>query len=388
MALDWQGLVDELFIVLLLGVLCQEHAHARLVDAWSAGAAHHLQHVVDRVVHVPVLAAVELLRVHDDDQVRQHGHAPAELLRGHEDLDGAGLEEPLDDGALRGAEALVQEAHTVLEGLPERALARSCQMRPHRVVRDVQEAFGLVVGRGVQQQVDCRHAGLLAIRHEHDHGLVGRVMLDGLVHGTAHGEQPCGPMVDVETLDDHLKRHCPHVRREIEEARAAGPDPLANVLGIRQGGSKCHYPDGLLDLHRDVAHAAHHCLECWPDVTVQQVQLINNEEAHLLDALPRLPAATHQVPLLGSRDHHVGLLKDLHVACRLAHQLGHLEAQHLAELVRPLVEALLRRGGVGRHVDAPLHGVGLAHEHAEHGELAAHGLAARRRRADQAVVVR
>mmetsp|Transcript_45500 Transcript_45500/g.131780 ORF Transcript_45500/g.131780 Transcript_45500/m.131780 type:complete len:398 (+) Transcript_45500:1843-3036(+) len=212
-------------------------------------------------------------------------------------------------------------------------------------------------------------------------------MLDGLVHGPAHGQQPRGAVVDVEALDDHLQGHCSHVGREVEEAGAAGADPLAHVLGVGQGGSQGDDADGLLHLHGDVAHAADHGLERGPHIAVEQVELIHHEEAHLLHALARLPSAAHQVPLLWGRDDNVRLLQDLHVARGLADELRHLEAQDLAELVGPLVEALLGGRRVRRHVHAAFHGV-IAHEHADDGKLGADRLAARRRGADQAVVVR
>mmetsp|Transcript_49716 Transcript_49716/g.133064 ORF Transcript_49716/g.133064 Transcript_49716/m.133064 type:complete len:208 (+) Transcript_49716:1792-2415(+) len=207
----------------------------------------------------------------------------------------------------------------------------------------MEEALGLVIGGRMQQQVDRSHTGLLAVGHKHDHRLVGRVVLDGLVHRPAHCQQPRGPVVDVETLDHHLQRHSPHVRREVEETGAAGSDPLAHVLGVGQRGRQGNDADGLLYLHGDVPHAAHHGLQGRPHITVQQVQLVNHEKAHLLHALPRLPAAAHQVPLLGRRDDDVRLLKDLHVAGGLTHELRDLEAQGLAKLVGPLVEALLGR---------------------------------------------
>mmetsp|Transcript_58331 Transcript_58331/g.131372 ORF Transcript_58331/g.131372 Transcript_58331/m.131372 type:complete len:249 (+) Transcript_58331:1359-2105(+) len=247
MAFNWQGLVDELLVVLLLGVLRQQDAHAGLIEARSAGPTHHLQHVVDWVVHVPVLPPVKLLGVHDDDEVRQHGHAPAKLLRDHEDLDGARLEEAFDDLALAGAEALVQEAHAVLQRLLQGPFPRSRQVRLHRLVGHMQESLGLVVCGCVQQQVDGRHACLLAIGHEDNHWLVGRVVLDGLIDGPAHGKQARRAVVDVEALDHHFQRHGTDVGREVEEC-VAGADPLTNILGVCQRGCQGNDSDGLLHL--------------------------------------------------------------------------------------------------------------------------------------------
>mmetsp|Transcript_19882 Transcript_19882/g.59474 ORF Transcript_19882/g.59474 Transcript_19882/m.59474 type:complete len:1131 (-) Transcript_19882:1421-4813(-) len=386
-ALHGQRLVDELFVILLLGVLRQQNAHTRLVNARPARPTHHLQHVVDRVIHIPILAAVELLGVHDDGQMRKHCHAPRQLLRGHEHLDGPGFEQALDHRALGGGEPLVEEAHAVFEGLLQRPLASGGQVRLHGLLGHVEEALGLVVRRGVEQQVDRGHARLLPVRHEDDDGFLGRVMLDGLVDRTTHGEQPGRAVVDVEALDDHLQRNSPHVGREIEQARAAGADPLADVLGIRERGRQRDDADGLLHLHRDVSHAADDSFEGRADVAVEEVQLIDDEEADLLHGLARLPPAAHEVPLLRRRDHDVRLLQRLHIDRRLPDELGHLETERLAELVLPLLQALLGGGRVRRDVHAALDGV-VAKEHAQHRELSADDLSAGRRCANEAIVVR
>mmetsp|Transcript_96000 Transcript_96000/g.248258 ORF Transcript_96000/g.248258 Transcript_96000/m.248258 type:complete len:606 (-) Transcript_96000:3275-5092(-) len=386
-ALHRQRLVDELLVVLLLGVLRQQHAHTRLINTRSARTTHHLQHVMDRIVNVPVLTAIKPLRVHDDAQVRQHRHTPAQLLRGNDDLDRTRLEKPLNHSALRLTEALMQEANAVLQGLLQRLLAGGGQVRLHGVVRDMEEALRLVVSRSVQQEVNGGHARLLAVGHEHNDGLVGRVMLDGLIDGPAHRQESRGAVVDVETLDHHLKRDGSHVRREVEQAGAACADPLADIASVGQRGRQGHDTDRLLDLHGDVPHARDHSLQSGADVAVKQMQLIDDEEAHLLHALTRLPSAAHQVPLLRSRDHDVRLLEDLDVGRRLAHELGNLEAHDLTELVRPLVEALLARRRVWGHVNAALHRI-ITRQHADDCELGADNLSAGGWSADEAVVVR
>mmetsp|Transcript_111441 Transcript_111441/g.322178 ORF Transcript_111441/g.322178 Transcript_111441/m.322178 type:complete len:958 (-) Transcript_111441:1198-4071(-) len=385
MTLHRQRLIDELLVVLLLRVLCQEDAHAGLIYARAAGATHHLEHVVDGVVDIAVLAAVELLRVHDNDEVRQHRHAPSELLRGDEHLDGPGLEEALDHGALRCGEALVQEAHAVLQRLLQRPLPRRREVGLHGLLGDMQEAPRLVIRGRMQQEVCSRHPRLLPVRDENDHRLVWRVVLDGLVHGPAHCQQPRGPVVDVEPLDDHLERDAPHVRREVEKTRAAGSDPVPHVPSVGQGGRQGHDSDGLLHLGRDVAHAADDGLESGPHVAVQKMKLVDDKETNLLNGLARLPSAAHQVPLLRRGDHQVRVLQGLHIDGGLADELRHLKAQHLPELVLPLIETLLRCGLVRRDVDTTLDGV-VAAQHPQHRKFGADDLPGGRRRANEGVV--
>mmetsp|Transcript_75394 Transcript_75394/g.157135 ORF Transcript_75394/g.157135 Transcript_75394/m.157135 type:complete len:1109 (+) Transcript_75394:119-3445(+) len=385
--LHGQRLINELLVVLLLRVLCEQHAHTGLINARSAGPTHHLQHVVDGVVDVSVLSAIELLGVHDDDEVGQHGHTPTELFRADEDLNGARREETLDDGALRRGEALVQETDTVLQTLLEGLLARGFQVGLHGLIVDVQKSLGLVVSCRVEEQVDGSHTGLLPIRDEDDDGLVRRVMLDGLVDRPAHRQQARRAVVNVEALNDHLERDGSDVGREVEQASASRADPLAHVPRVGQGGCQCNHSSGvLLGLGRDVSHSADDGFESRSDIGVEEVQLVNDEETDVLHDLLRHSSATHQIPLLGGGDDNVGLLEGLGVGRGVTNKFGHLEAKLLSELEAPLLESLLRGRLMRGYIDASLHGVGVG-EHPEHGKLGADNLSGGRRSTDQAVVV-
>ena len=64
---------------------------------------------MDRVIHIAILTPIKFLGVHDYDKVGQHCHAPAELLSGHENLNGASLKQALDHCSFCWTEALVEE---------------------------------------------------------------------------------------------------------------------------------------------------------------------------------------------------------------------------------------------------------------------------------------
>lgn len=60
--LDGQRLQQELLVVILFGRLAQDNALADVVHPWPVGPAHHLKHVCDRVVLVPVPDACATLK--------------------------------------------------------------------------------------------------------------------------------------------------------------------------------------------------------------------------------------------------------------------------------------------------------------------------------------
>jgi hypothetical protein len=78
--LDREGFAQELLVELLARLLDHEHAAAARVLGRPAGAAHHLEQVGHRVVHVAVVAAIVRLDRHDDDHVGRQRDAPCGVL--------------------------------------------------------------------------------------------------------------------------------------------------------------------------------------------------------------------------------------------------------------------------------------------------------------------
>src|SRR5690606_28585861 len=66
-----------LFVKALLGVMAKDSTHAAIIPPWPARFAHHLQDIRDRVIHIAMLMPIEMLRAHDDDEMRgDRSHPP------------------------------------------------------------------------------------------------------------------------------------------------------------------------------------------------------------------------------------------------------------------------------------------------------------------------
>ena len=76
--LDREGLVEESFIEVLLGLVHEDADLAVRVELRPARSPHHLQHVGDREVDVALGCAVVELRALDDHQVCWEVHTPRE----------------------------------------------------------------------------------------------------------------------------------------------------------------------------------------------------------------------------------------------------------------------------------------------------------------------
>ena len=109
----------------------------------------------------PVLRAVVVLRVHEDDEVRLGGEAPAHRVRRDEHLHGARRVQREDRLLLSLGEPLVQEGDAVRDGVRERALLEHRDERRDVLGARVEEAARRVVGRRVSKHV---HRGELHLR--------------------------------------------------------------------------------------------------------------------------------------------------------------------------------------------------------------------------------
>ena len=61
--------VQELFVVLLARRVAEDGALAGVVQGRAGGAPHHLQHVGDRAVHIPLVSPVPRGGAIDDDKL-------------------------------------------------------------------------------------------------------------------------------------------------------------------------------------------------------------------------------------------------------------------------------------------------------------------------------
>lgn len=93
--LQRKRLVQKLEVKRLLGLMDEETRDAGLVEALPPGAAHHLQHVRQRQLHVAPRLGVVVLRALDHHQPRGEVHAPRERGRADQDLDDVRAEQLL-----------------------------------------------------------------------------------------------------------------------------------------------------------------------------------------------------------------------------------------------------------------------------------------------------
>mmetsp|Transcript_37640 Transcript_37640/g.90407 ORF Transcript_37640/g.90407 Transcript_37640/m.90407 type:complete len:405 (+) Transcript_37640:1331-2545(+) len=364
--------------------MSQQHTHAAGVYSWARSSSHHLQNISNRVINVPILTPIKLLCIHDDHQVRQTLQTPDQRLRTNEHLNGSSIKQARNPLPLLRCKSFVDETHPVLKSLLQGLLASPQNIGSHVILVSVQKALGLVIGGGLQKQVNSSDPSLLAVGHKHNHRLVRGVVLDGLVHRSAHSQQPCTTMVQIETLDDHLEWHSADVRRKVEEPCVFGANPLCHVFRVCERRRQCHDSNFPLNLVRNVPHPGNNSLDSWPDFAVQKMQLVDNEEPDVLDCLSRLPSPRQKVPPVRDCNDDVGFLQDLVVRCRLPSQARDLESEFLTKFLRPVFESLVRCLLIWCNIDATLDRV--VFQHVEQCKLGTNNFPGSRRRTQHHVV--
>lgn len=81
----------------------------------------------------------------------------------------------------------------------------------------------------------------------------------------------------------------------------------------------------------------------YPVLAANQVRLVHDKEADVLDVLPLLPAAGQDVPFVRRADDDVAFAKEFQVGARLSGEQHHLLAQDVLEFLVP-VDVHLRDG--------------------------------------------
>lgn len=74
----------------------------------------------------------------------------------------------------------------------------------------------------------------------------------------------------------------------------------------------------------------------YPVLSSNEVSLVHDEEADVLDVLPLLPAARQDVPFVRGADNDVTLPQQLQVSAGLSRQQHHLLIQSILELLVPV----------------------------------------------------
>ena len=94
-----------------------------------------------------------------------------------------------------------------------------------------------------------------------------------------------------------LQRYRPHAGPEVVEPHLAYSQPVRQVPGVGQSRGEPDHPDGLLGVGGDEVGPGHDHLQHGAAVLAQQVDLVNDDEGHVLDKVPGLPGPGDAVPL-------------------------------------------------------------------------------------------
>mmetsp|Transcript_29084 Transcript_29084/g.91049 ORF Transcript_29084/g.91049 Transcript_29084/m.91049 type:complete len:573 (+) Transcript_29084:1267-2985(+) len=383
--LDGEGLVQELLVEGLLWLVHEDDGDRLCVELRPAGAPHHLEHVRHREVDVPLRLAVVVLGPLDDDEVGGEVDAPREGRGADEDEDRLAEEELLDEDAVRLVEAGVVDTDPKGERVPQRRVLDRGEHRLELTHRHVEELALLLVRRAVGDQVERRQPRLAAARDEDEGRLVGRVDGDGAVGRLVHRRHARAVVLPREARDVHLEWHRPHRRLEVEDRVVRDAEPVGEVARVGHGGRESDDAHRLRHPLRHVPHARDDHLEDGPALLAEQVDLVDDDQRHLLHVVALLPVARDAVPLLGRRGEDVRRRERARVGRHVARQLEHLEAEPLHELGPPVGHPLAHQRLERRDVHRLAAGV-LAQQ-PQHGQLGGDRLARAGRRSDEDVVV-
>mmetsp|Transcript_19570 Transcript_19570/g.44986 ORF Transcript_19570/g.44986 Transcript_19570/m.44986 type:complete len:531 (-) Transcript_19570:1978-3570(-) len=255
--LDREGLVEELLVEGLLGLVHEDHRDASVVELRPARAPHHLQHVSHREVDVPLRLGVVVLSALDHDEVRWEVDPPRQRGGAHEHVDRLREEEPLDEHAVRLLEPRVVDADPEGERVPQRRVAHAAEQRLELGGAHVEELRVPLVGGAVRDEVKRGEPGLPPRRDEDERRLVSRVVEDGAVRRLVHRCHARAVVLPGEAGDVHLERHRPHRRLEVEERVLRDAEPVGQVVGVGHRCREAHDPHGLAALLRHVPHPRH-----------------------------------------------------------------------------------------------------------------------------------
>mmetsp|Transcript_34089 Transcript_34089/g.108391 ORF Transcript_34089/g.108391 Transcript_34089/m.108391 type:complete len:203 (-) Transcript_34089:1805-2413(-) len=159
-----------------------DHGTCLRVELRSASTSHHLEHVGDWEVHIPLQLAIVVLRAFDDDEVRGEVDSPGQRRGGDQDQDLRLDEKLLNNFAIPLGQARVMYADAELEAVLQ-AGVRDPALRVLQLVRCQHgELLGVLLGvRGhVRDDVE-RGEPCLPTRGDKDQSWLRAVWLHSMV---------------------------------------------------------------------------------------------------------------------------------------------------------------------------------------------------------------
>ncbi|KJR89206.1 uncharacterized protein SPSK_05806 [Sporothrix schenckii 1099-18] len=400
LALDGQLLVEQRQVVGQFVLRRNDNALAVGVELRAARAAEHLQHVLRAQLDPAALLGRVDLRALDDDGVRGQVDAPGQRGRAAQHLDGALGEQVLDVGAVDAAHAGVVDAEAVRQQVLEVFVARLLGGLLQNlagagvVLQDLVDGLEL---EGLVANVARRLGRVLARVHKDEHlvAVLADVLEDLGVGDVVHRLELLDGLA-VGDADKLLAQRAGAVGAvEVEQARlGVDAQEAGDVAVVGQRGRQADEAHGLARLLRLAQRAADNALENRATVVVQQVNLVNDNQAHEVGIRQVGGFARDDIPLLGRRHNDLGLGDLLLGELAVASQLADADAKGLEPLAK-VADLLLDEGLERRNVDnlervevdlARLR-VAVVVDGAQDGQHGHVGLAAARGRADQHVAV-
>mmetsp|Transcript_10689 Transcript_10689/g.30010 ORF Transcript_10689/g.30010 Transcript_10689/m.30010 type:complete len:483 (+) Transcript_10689:1110-2558(+) len=356
-----RGLHDGLQVVPRVFVADDAHLPQRLAAA-RCGESRHVQHL--RSAGAPQSRAGALSGLWVQDQhataahlLRQH---TAHRLRHDDRAEPPAPESRFHSRHVRSAHRLVDIPHSRLETPPQVAvLGRQLALR--RATLSVRPQGGQEVLGGHQV-----HEVLVGGEHHRAHSLRQKAL--HLVGGRRRHVVHALVVVHVgDDLELELDGEEPRggVEGEHRFGRHAHPSP--DVVAVGQAAGESDDPRRARGLVRGVPHAGHHHLHVRPNPLVRQaVQVVDHQQAQLIDDLPAPPPQREPIYLLRGADHDVVGAEGLEVPLAVAFQQPHRAQGGIA--LGEFPPGVLGSEGVGTHHDG-LGGLRLMQELAEQGKV-------------------
>mmetsp|Transcript_6096 Transcript_6096/g.18586 ORF Transcript_6096/g.18586 Transcript_6096/m.18586 type:complete len:495 (+) Transcript_6096:2793-4277(+) len=326
--LDGQLLGEQVEIAGQLRVLCDDGRLAKGVELRATGTTKDLEHVEHAQLDKAALRRVVEPCALDDDCVRWQVHTPGQRGRAADHATLTLGEETLHQRAIGPQHARVMKAHAHGQEVAQTrvthllgATAAAALAGLGTAAREELELAGLF---GHLEQHLCGADGLLAAVHK-DHGLVAfaQRLADAIEAGLVGVLEALHGVACTHADELLLQRHRPVGGAKVVETALAHAQELGHVAVVGQRSAEAHDADHHLRALHQPQRARHQALDHRAAVLVQQVHLVDDEQAHQRGQRPVRALARDHVPLLGRGHDHVRLVElapaQLHVAGELAH---------------------------------------------------------------------
>mmetsp|Transcript_29704 Transcript_29704/g.63180 ORF Transcript_29704/g.63180 Transcript_29704/m.63180 type:complete len:350 (-) Transcript_29704:240-1289(-) len=328
---------------------------ASLIVLRSPSTAHHLHHVHGRqLVPCPLLRVVDLCAL-DNDGVRRQVHAPGQGGCRHQHLDVSISVQIFNQLPVRSRQARMMDCEAIRQEVLHLLRLDTLDFGLQDFAGGgilMEEFRQRVVLHGEVAERGGRLHSLLPRVHEDEDLILAGIFHELLVAHLIHGVEALDCLLVGDTDVGLLERHRPKLVPEIEEPllRVHAQED-AHILVIRQRRGEPDKPNVLLS-RLDLADCpSHNGLQHRPASVVQEVDLIDDDQADelrvgtLVAGLPR-----DDVPLLRGGDDDLCLVDLRLCEIDVAAELADDDAVALQAL-RETRHHLLHKGLHGRHVD-------------------------------------